>query len=110
MVNGISPSLTQAVIAVESSGNVFAQGSVGEIGLMQIRPEFVPESPLQLGQSCTNVMVGTAILREMKHKCKHTLDRTFLICYNQGRKSAARIRFPKSQSYYKKVIAKMGKR
>jgi len=106
-LNGISPSLTSAVISVESSGNPFALGSAKEVGLMQIKPQFVPESALQLGQSCTNVMRGTSILKEMRIRCKHTVDKTFLICYNLGRARAAKIKQPKNQSYYKKVIAKM---
>jgi soluble lytic murein transglycosylase-like protein len=107
MVNGIDPALTKAVISVESNGNPFARGSVGEVGLMQIRPQFVPETKLQLSQSCTNVMRGTAILRELKFKCKHTLDRTYLTCYNLGRTKAAKLRFPKKWKYYTKVMAKM---
>lgn len=107
VMNGIDPQLTKAVISVESNGNVFARGSVGEIGLMQIRPEHVPESKLQLGQSCTNIMRGTHILRKAREKCKHTVDKTWVTCYNLGIRGGSRLRYPKKWGYYKKVIAKL---
>lgn len=107
MVNQIDYRVTQAVISIESSGNPFALGSAREVGLMQIKPQYVPETALQLGQSCTNVMRGTAILRDMKKRCKHRLDKTYVTCYNLGITGARRIRHPKLQRYYKKITAKL---
>lgn len=106
-INGIDPAVTKAVISVESNGNQFAVGKVGDSGLMQIRHRFVPETQLQLFNSCTNVMRGTALLAQAKNKCKHTIDRTWIICYNQGIAGAKKIRFPKSQTYYKKIKKNM---
>lgn len=107
LMNGISPSVTTAVISVESNGNPFAKGSVGEIGLMQIRAKYVPETDLQLGQSCTNVMRGTIILRKLKEKCKDCIDKTWIIAYNLGETGARKVKHKKLFPYYKKVITKL---
>lgn len=107
LINGVDPSLTKAMISVESKGNPFARGSQGEVGLLQIKPKYVKETALQLSQSCTNVMVGTRILKELKYKCKHTLDKTFIVCFNLGPRAARRIKKPKQFPYYRKVIAQM---
>jgi soluble lytic murein transglycosylase-like protein len=107
LLNGINPNLTQAVIAIESGGNPYALGKLGDSGLMQIRHQFVPESQSQLFNPCTNIMRGTFLLAQAKKKCKHTIDRTWLICYNLGISGAKKIRFPKKQSYYTKVTKAM---
>lgn len=107
MINGIDPALTKAVIKVESNFNQMAVGSKGDSGLMQVRHKLVPESQLQLFNSCTNVMRGTTILAQAKQKCKHKVDNTWLICFNTGIAGGRKIKNPKKQSYYKKIVAKM---
>jgi membrane-bound lytic murein transglycosylase MltF len=107
LLHGIDPSLTNAVISVESNGNPFALGQTGDSGMMQIRPKFVPETRLQLFQSCTNVMRGTALLSAARKMCKHTVDKTWIVCFNLGVTGGRKIRFPKSQTYYKKVMGKL---
>lgn len=104
LLNGIDPALTQSVIAVESKGNRFALGSVGEAGLMQIRPEFVPESRLQLFQPCTNIMRGTQLLSDLKAKYG-AIDKTFVNCYNLGMRGCKKLKHPRQFAYYKKVMA-----
>jgi soluble lytic murein transglycosylase len=108
LLNGIDPVLTQSVIAVESKGDPNAIGSVGERGLMQIRPEFVPETALQLMQPCTNVQRGTQLLSDLKKKYGR-FDNTFVNCYNLGETGCKRIKHPKLFSYYKKVMAEYEK-
>lgn len=108
LINGIQPQVTNAVISVESTGNVFAVGSSHyEIGLMQIRDKYVPESRLQLFQSCTNVMVGTRILGQLKRKCKLCIDKTWVNAYNLGWVGSRKLRYPKKWRYYKKIVAKL---
>lgn len=107
LFNGIDPAVTKAVISVESSGNPFALGRLGDSGLMQIRARFVPYSRLQLLQSCTNIMVGTALLKKAKERCKHTVDRTWLTCYNLGITGGSRLKHPKKWAYYRKVTKAM---
>lgn len=103
LFHGVDPAVTKAVISVESNGNPFALGRLGDSGLMQIRHKYVPETQLQLMNSCTNIMRGTQLLAKAKSACKHTVDRTWLVCYNLGITGGSRIRFPKKWNYYKKV-------
>lgn len=105
-LNGVDPKLTQAVISVESSGRVFAVGSShGEIGLLQIRPEFSKFTKVQLFQSCTNVMEGTKILGELKRKCKLCIDKIWVNEYNLGKRGARKLKHPTLWKYHKKIIA-----
>ena len=103
LLNGIDPALTQSIITVESKGNPKAIGSVGERGLMQIRPEFVPETALQLMQPCTNIRRGTKLLSEIKKKYGG-IDNSFVICYNLGMTGCKKIKHPRKFAYYKKVM------
>ena len=104
---GISPDVTNAVIQVESRGNPFAVGKLGDSGLMQVRHQFVPETQKQLLQSCTNVKRGVELLKKAKEKCKHKANLTWLTCYNLGHRGAARLRNPSTFIYYKKVMSEL---
>lgn len=106
-INAIDPAITKAVISVESNGNQFAVGKLGDSGLMQIRYQFVPESQLQLFNSCTNVMRGTYLLAKAKNSCKHYIDKTWINCYNLGITGGSRLKFPKKWKYYQKVTEVM---
>jgi hypothetical protein len=106
-INGIDPAVTKAVIAVESTGNPFAVNKNMDIGLMQIRAMYVPESKQQLLQSCTNVMVGTRILGRLKEKCKLCLDKTYVNWYNLGITGGKKLKRPLKFRYYKKIVAVM---
>lgn len=108
-LSGIDPSISQAIIKVESNGNIMAVGTKGDSGLMQVRHKLVPESQLQLFNPCTNVRRGIAILKKAKDKCKHKLNNTWLVCYNLGIAGGSRIKHPSSFIYYKKVMAAMKK-
>jgi hypothetical protein len=109
-INAIDPNVTKAIIQIESSGNQFAIGkSHGEHGLMQIRPQFVVETKQQLFNSCTNVMVGTRILGQLKEKCKLCVDKTYVNGYNLGERGAKKLKHPKLWKYHKKVIAMLEK-
>ena len=108
-LNGIDPSITKAVISVESKGNPFAIGTQGDSGLMQVRHQFVPESQKQLLQSCTNVKRGTSLLKKAMFNCKHKLNNTWLVCYNLGIKGGSKLKHPSSFIYYKKVMSEIKK-
>ena len=109
LMSGINPAITEAIINVESKGNPFALGKLGDSGLMQIRHQFVPETQQQLFQSCTNIMRGVQILKQVKEKCKHKLNNTWLICYNLGIRGGSKIKRPTSFIYYKKVMEEFKK-
>lgn len=106
---GIDPAITNAIIQVESRGNPFAVGKVGDSGLMQVRHQFVPETQQQLFQGCTNVKRGIELLKKAREKCKHKLNNTWLVCYNVGNKGGDKIKHPSSFIYYKKVMEEMNK-
>lgn len=106
-LNGVDPRITQAIISTESNGRPYAVGAIGEIGLMQIRPEHVPESRLQLFNPCTNVKRGTAILKRAMNKCKHQLDHTWTICFNLGIAGGRKIKHPRKFPYYLKIVSKL---
>lgn len=107
-MSGIDPALTQAVIKVESNGNPYALSpDKMDGGLMQIRIKYVPETKLQLFQSCTNVQRGVLILKNAKDKCKLCIDKTWVIGYNLGIAGAKRIKHPKKFPYYKKIMGAM---
>jgi soluble lytic murein transglycosylase-like protein len=109
LISGINPNITDAIVKVESNGNPFSIGSNGDSGLMQIRHQFVPESQLQLLNSCTNIKRGVEILKKAKQNCIHKANNTWVICYNLGIKGARKIKRPTSFIYYKKVMTAMKK-
>jgi len=109
LLAGIDPQITKAVIEVESKGNPFAIGKLGDSGLMQIRHQFVPETQQQLFQGCTNIKRGVYLLKQAKNKCKHKLNNTWLVCYNAGLKGGLKIRHPSKFIYYKKVMEEIQK-
>ena len=106
-LHGVDPKVTQAVIRVESNWNARAIGPVGEVGLMQVRPEHVRETALQLKDPCTNVRVGTSILRKAMEKCKHKSNLTWLNCYNLGLRGGSRLKHPKIYPYYLKIVSNL---
>lgn len=109
MLNQIDPAVTKAVIKVESSGRPFAIGrSHQEIGLMQIRDKYVPESSIQLFNPCTNVMRGTQILGQLKADCKMCIDKVYVNYYNLGITGGKKLRHPRLWKYHKKVLLAMG--
>lgn len=106
-LNGVSPGVTNAVISVESNGNVFAKGKLDDTGLMQIRPKYTKFSQRQLFQSCTNVMVGTEILGKLKKDCKMCIDKIYVNGYNLGKTGAKKLKYPEKWRYYRKIAARL---
>lgn len=106
-INAIDPAITKAVISVESNGNPYAIGAIGDSGLMQIRPKYVPESKLQLLVPCTNVMRGTYLLAQAKNTCKNCVDLTWVNCYNLGRTGCRKLKHPTKWRYYQKIVGVM---
>jgi soluble lytic murein transglycosylase-like protein len=109
LMAGIDPQITHAVIEVESRGNPFAVGKLGDSGLMQVRHQFVPETQQQLFQGCTNIMRGVSLLKQAKDKCVHKLNNTWLTCYNLGIRGGLKIKHPSKFIYYKKIMEELKK-
>lgn len=106
-INGVDPNVTRAVIKTESSYRPKVIGSIGEVGLMQIRPKFVEYNTQQLLQPCTNVMVGTEILGKLKRQFPLYPHISYVSAYNLGPSKFKKIRYPLLFKYYKKVASNL---
>lgn len=94
-VFGIDPNVAISVAKQESSLNPKATGSQGEIGLFQVKPQFVKNyTKEQLMDPQTNIIVGIQKLKEAQRTCVHKKDIQWLICYNYGRTNAKHVRHP----------------
>lgn len=102
----INPYLAAAVVKTESNFNSKAVGSLGELGLFQIRPEYSKYSRRQLLDPYINIIAGLEMLERVKRKCKHTIDKTFLTCYNAGITGGSKLKYPKRFPYYNKVYSR----
>lgn len=104
-IYNISPALALAVIKVESNFKVDARSHKNAIGLMQLhRPVFESYSEKELYSVDTNIKLGMAHLAEMRDKCVHKADFTYLTCFNAGLGNAKKIKHPKDGPYYRKVM------
>lgn len=102
--HGLDPREVSAIIHVESSWNPAARGSLGEIGLLQLRPEFFDVrsggSPLDVEH---NLRIGIAHLASIKRRCPHKEQLSWAICHNVGVRGAFRIKNPTEFVYVRKV-------
>lgn len=107
---GVDPNVAVSVARVESNLEVEAVGSLGEIGLFQIRPEFYPMfTKKQLASPETNIMVGVRKLSNYKKTCVHQDDIDWLVCYNYGPTNAKKVKYPHLFPYVKKVKEELSK-
>lgn len=98
------PTVAIAVARVESNFNPNAIGAIGEIGLYQLRPEYLTETERKnLHKPSVQIMLGIARLKKEKDGCYHKKDLTYLVCYNYGRTNALKVKHPDKFSYVKKV-------
>lgn len=97
----LDPNLVASIVEVESGFNPNAVGSVGELGLFQLRPEYFGAD---VADPIKNIRVGIKHLNVISKSCPHVKEFTWVICHNLGKKGAGRIKDPKSQTYYKKVM------
>jgi soluble lytic murein transglycosylase len=115
MLYGIDPEMALAVATHESKLNSQAVGTYGELGLMQLRPEYYAAScknrqdesapcGKELFNPETNLQIGIKALADMKKRCGHKKNNTWLVCYNAGVKGGSRLQNPKEFAYYKHVI------
>lgn len=97
---GVDERLVVAVIMTESSFNVTARGSKGEIGLMQLRPEFhSPKQPNKLFDPVYNISRGVKYLSTLNKKYGESYPKfNWIELYNRGPNSR-----PKTFKYTTKV-------
>lgn len=94
----IDPLIVASLIDVESSWNENAVGKHGERGLLQLRPKYFPYVE---GNEEANLKTAISHLAEIRERCPHKLDNTWVLCHNLGVIGASRIKNPKTQTYYK---------
>lgn len=101
LAQGLDPNVALAVARVESSLNPKALGALGEVGLFQIRPEFITGYPkIALFDAKINSKLGIQQLLYYKKTCFTTEANTFVVCFNGGLNRHPK--FPKLLPYYKK--------
>ncbi len=96
----IDPDLVLAIMEVESGFNKNARGKLGEIGLLQLRPEF---HDVRAGDTDHNIAVGVRYLAYCRNACLRRYGSAFFVCFNRGPYSAP-VENPKATKYYKRVI------
>jgi soluble lytic murein transglycosylase-like protein len=103
--HGVDPYLVAAVIQTESKFNTNAVGGIGEIGLMQLRPEYFagPKGAKELFKPEVNLERGISYLKEVQLACAHKEENTFLVCYNAGIAGGSKLKHPREFDYYKRV-------
>lgn len=103
----LDPNLAVAVAKQESSLRHDVVGSVGEVGLFQVRPEYSKFSRQELFNPVVNITEGLRMLSQAKKYCKHQSDNAWIICYNLGITGGAKVKYPKRFEYYKKVMGRL---
>lgn len=98
---GLDPSIALAIADVESHTSTKAIGGIGELGLFQIRPEFVAIPAYMLFDARTNARLGIQQLIYWRSHCPTNKNLDWIGCFNQGHRNP---KFPKELPYYKKVM------
>lgn len=103
-IYGVDSNIARSVAMHESHMNPNAVGALKEVGLFQIRPEFVKEyTRTQLFDPQTNIIVGIQKIKEAQRTCIHKKDIEFLVCYNFGNTNARKVKHPELFPYVKAV-------
>lgn len=96
---GIDHKLLLAIAKVESNWNPRAIGkSHGEVGLMQLRPQFHPGVGFGIKQ---NMLMGAKYLAKLKKMKYSKWGKAWFVAYNVG--PGYKLNYPMLHSYYKKV-------
>lgn len=77
---GVDPKIVLAIIKVESAGKTHVIGRAGEIGLMQLKPQFHPEGA-QFNY-IKNITAGVNYLKRIKNL--HRDKKHYYVYYNIG--------------------------
>jgi len=105
---GVNPELAISVAQIESNFNSNAVGQAKEVGLFQLKPEYVKEySRKQLFDPRINIKVGVQRLAETQKNCLHKQNNDFLVCWNYGYSNAKRVKHPSLFPYVKRVTLAM---
>lgn len=106
----MDPKVSIAVAEQESRFNPNATGLIGEVGLYQLRPEFVKGfTRKQLYSPEINIMVGVKRLAEVKAKFKRKGKNAFLAAYNCGEARAKKLVYPERFKYVVEVNSRIAR-
>lgn len=100
----LDPVLIESIISVESHWNAKALGNQGEIGLMQIMPEYTKLNVQQLQIPKYNIREGVKMLSYAKRYCVHQKNFEYIVCFNRGVYGGSKLKDPSKDLYYNKVI------
>jgi soluble lytic murein transglycosylase-like protein len=100
----IDPDLAVAIAMIESGLNPKAIGSLGEIGLFQLRPEY--HSVIK-GNIRQNILAGVSNLAYVKSRCESKYGDAWFVAHNYG--PSCKLKFPVKTQYYKKVMREYGR-
>ena len=116
--HGVDPMLVEAIVAQESSYNPKATGGIGEIGLMQIRKEYL-DDPKAYYDPYLNLKEGIKRLAELK-RLEKQLGPNWFVAWNLGATGALEFHkahgiknYPYSRdvfSKYARILAEHNKR
>jgi soluble lytic murein transglycosylase-like protein len=95
---GVDPQLALAIAERESNLNPDAVGSIGELGVFQLRPEY---HKVRRGDYAHNIDVAIRYLAKLKQSCSH-YGEAYFVCYNVG-PNYKRLKYPHLFPYYKHV-------
>lgn len=96
----LNPQLVTAIVQAESAFNPKAVGSShGEIGLMQLRPEYHACASFDVHE---NIECGVSYLAEIKDLRQKDWGEAWFIGYNHG--PFAQVKWPKATKYFKRIM------
>jgi hypothetical protein len=100
--SGVDPVTLLSIAQVESNMRTNIVGSLGEVGLFQLRPEYQPKINL-FNPHINSALAAEHLKWSIKHcKVGHGLEK--IICYNLGVTKAKNIKQPSKFKYYKKFM------
>jgi soluble lytic murein transglycosylase-like protein len=102
----VDPYLVAAIAKHESQLNTNAVGAHGEIGLMQLRPQYFaePGEEYRLFEPDVNIRLGIRYLKKARSACRHKEGYSFLVCYNSGVTGGNRIVHANRSKYVADVL------
>lgn len=100
IANGINPNLALAIAKNESKLNPKARGSLGEIGVFQLRPEFHKGNIWNTEQ---NIIIGIKYLKSLEKRFVPKYGDAWFISYNLGPNYPKTLKYPKKFQYYVRV-------
>jgi soluble lytic murein transglycosylase-like protein len=101
--HALDSKMVLAIIMTESRFNKKATGALGEVGLMQLRPQFHSASY----DIKDNLKKGIRYLAYARDKCYNKYGEAWIVCFNGG--TGIRLKRPLEFAYYKKVRENYGK-